>query len=227
VDDSGRSPVASGAAGATPSPASTTPAPASTSSTYDTYANLSYVPNGTSQQTLNLYLPRDRDTGRPVPLIIYIHGGGWSGGDASELQANSGWQTYLSDGFALASINYTLSGTATFPQQIYDVKAAIRYLRAKAGQYHLDGQVGLWGESAGCQLAALAGATCGVLPLEGSEGVTRESSCVQAAVDGMAGDRWPTEELYGLPVLLAGREACPPASTAQWTRGVKYLTLTS
>ena len=65
------------------------------------------------------------------------------------------------------------------------MKAAIRYLRAKAGQYHLDGQVGLWGESAGGQLAALAGATCGVLPLEGSEGVTRESSCVQAVVDGM------------------------------------------
>jgi acetyl esterase/lipase len=183
---------ATAAAGATPTPASTTPpsttpapTPTSTSSTYDTYANLSYVPNGTSQQTLNLYLPRDRHTGRPVPLIIYIHGGGWAGGDASELQANSGWQTYLSDGFALASINYTLSGTAKFPQQIYDVKAAIRYLRAKAGQYHLDGQVGLWGESAGGQLAALAGATCGVLPLEGGEGVTRESSCVQAVIDGM------------------------------------------
>src|SRR5216684_754410 len=175
------SPTPTGTASGFPGP---TASPTITAgSTYTTYSNLSYVADGTTAQTLNLYVPKD--TGRPVPLIVYIHGGGWSGGDASELQANSGWQTYLSDGFAMASINYTLSGTAKFPQQIYDVKAAIRYLRAVAPRYHLDGQIGLWGESAGGQLAALAGATCGVAPLEGSEGVTHESSCVQAVVDGM------------------------------------------
>jgi acetyl esterase/lipase len=175
--------VTAAAAATTPTP-SVTPSPTSTaSSTYDTHSNLSYVPGGTSAQTLNLYVPKD--IRRPVPLIIYIHGGGWSGGDASELQANSGWQTYLNDGFAIASINYTLSGSAKYPQQLYDVKAAIRYLRSVAPRYRLDGQIGLWGESAGGNLAALAGATCGVAPLEGDEGVTRESSCVQAVVDGM------------------------------------------
>ena len=187
--------VSAAVAATTPTPSVTptstpsgfpSPIPSSTptaSSTYNTYSNLSYAPNGTSAQSLNLYVPKD--IRRPVPLIVYIHGGGWSGGDASELQANSGWQTYLNDGFAMASINYTLSGTAKYPQQLYDVKAAIRYLRAVAPRYHLDGQIGVWGESAGGNLAALAGATCGVAPLEGNEGVTRESSCVQAVVDGM------------------------------------------
>jgi acetyl esterase/lipase len=160
-----------------------TSAASSSTGTYSTYSNVAYVPDGNSQQILDLYVPQH--TGRPLPLIIYVHGGGWSGGDKSELQANSGWQTYLSQGFALASIDYTLSGTAKFPQQIYDVKAAIRYLRANAGKYHLNGEIGLWGESAGGQLVALAGATCGDASLEGNEGVTRGSSCVQAVVDGM------------------------------------------
>jgi acetyl esterase/lipase len=137
--------------------------------------------NGNSQQVLDLYVPHTA-RGR-VPVIVYVHGGGWGGGDKSELQGLSGWQTYLSQGFAVASVNYTLSGTAKFPQQIYDVKAAIRFLRANTGRYHLDGDVGLWGGSAGGQLVALAGATCGVASLEGKEGVTRGSSCVQAVVD--------------------------------------------
>jgi acetyl esterase/lipase len=201
-----------------PSP---TASPTSTASnTYTTYSGLSYVPNGTSAQTLNLYVPKGIHG--PVPLIIYIHGGGWSGGDASELQANSGWQTYLNDGFAMASINYTLSGTAKFPQQIYDVKAAIRYLRKVAPRYHLDGQIGVWGESAGGQLAALAGATCGVAPLEGNEGVTRESSCVQAVVDGMGPTDFLQEDTHLLnsSALLHDPASSPESQYLGCTNGL-------
>jgi acetyl esterase/lipase len=69
----------------------------------------------------------------------------------------SGWDTFLSQGFALASLNCTLSDTAKFPQQIFDVKAALRFLRANAHKYRLNGKIGIWGASAGGQLAALAG----------------------------------------------------------------------
>jgi acetyl esterase/lipase len=187
-----------------------TNAASSATGTYSTYSNVAYVANGNSQQILDLYVPKH--TERPMSLIIYVHGGGWGGGDKSELQANSGWQTYLSQGFALASIDYTLSGTAIFPQQIYDVKAAIRYLRASAGKYHLNGEIGLWGESAGGQLVALAGATCGVSSLEGSEGVTRESSCVQAVVDGMG----PTDFLQmDTHLLNSGALHHNPASSPE------------
>ena len=165
---------------------STQPEPTTTSTaTYTLYSNLAYVPGGNSQQVLDLYLPKDTD-GRPTPLIVYVHGGGWFAGDKTELQSNAGWQSYLSDGFAIASIDYTLSTTAIFPQQIYDLNASIRYLRVNAPKYHINGsKIGLWGGSAGGQLVALAGATCGVPSLEGDEGVSnRVSSCVQAVVDG-------------------------------------------
>ena len=169
-----------------PKATSIQPAPTSTSTaTYTLYSNLAYVPGGNSQQILDLYVPKNTH-GRPVPLIVYVHGGGWLAGDKSELQGNAGWESYLSEGFAIASIDYTLSETAIFPQQIYDVNASIRYLRVNAPKYHMNGnEIGLWGESAGGQLVALAGATCGVPSLEGHEGVSdRVSSCVQAVVDG-------------------------------------------
>lgn len=219
-------------------PAATgTPAPGS----YDTYTALPYVPNGTTKQTLNLYVPRG--VKGPIPVIMYVHGGGWSGGSAAELQGLTAWKSFLDKGFALASIDYTSSTTAIFPQQIYDVKAAIRFLRASAPKYRLNGRIGLWGGSAGGQLVALAGATCGVTPLEGKQGSTRESSCVQAVFD-MVG---PTDFIQMDDHLLTpnsmkhnpptsaeskylgctqGLPACP-ASTVQRANPITYLTTSS
>jgi acetyl esterase/lipase len=176
------------ASGAEASPSASPPTPEATSTTaagvnYGTYSDLAYVAGGNSQQVLDLYVPEK--TSRPTPLVVYVHGGGWSGGNKSELTSQKGWDTLLSKGFAVATINYTLSGTAVFPQQIYDVNAAIRYLRSVKGKYRLSGNIGLMGESAGGQLAALAGATCGVSSLQNTEGVTKGSSCVQAVFDGM------------------------------------------
>jgi acetyl esterase/lipase len=225
-------------AGATPAASA---APAAKATGYDTYTNLAYVAGGNSKQTLNLYVPRG--VRGPLPVIMYVHGGGWGGGSAAELQGLTGWQTFLDKGFALASIEYTLTDTAIFPQQIYDVKAAIRYLRASAPKYRLSGKIGIWGGSAGGQLVALAGATCGVTPLEGKQGVTRESSCVQAVLD-MVG---PTDFIQMDDHLLTpnsmkhnpptsaeskylgctqGLPACA-ASTVQRANPITYLTTSS
>src|SRR5690606_30588174 len=102
---------------------------------------------------LDLYVPRHR---RPVPLIIWIHGGGWSEGGKDDPPA----LPLLYARYAVASIEYRLSGRAQFPAQIHDVKAAVRFLRANAGRYRLDpDRFGVWGESAGGHLAALLGLT--------------------------------------------------------------------
>lgn len=70
----------------------------------------------------------------PVPIVVWIHGGGWQSGD----KANRAQSTrLLCRGYAVASINYRLSGTDEFPAQIHDVKAAIRFLRANAAAHGL------------------------------------------------------------------------------------------
>jgi acetyl esterase/lipase len=91
----------------------------------------------------------------------------------------------MSAGYALASINYRLSGKAPFPAQIYDIKAAIRFLRAHAKEYgYRSDKIIIWGSSAGAHLAALVGTTNNDKSLEGDLGEYKnESSAVQAIMD--------------------------------------------
>jgi acetyl esterase/lipase len=140
------------------------------------YANLSET------QKLDLYLP---DGDGPFPLVIMVHGGGFMFGDKADGAGLTGVDQLVEAGYAVASINYRLSGEATYPAQIFDAKAAVRFLRANAAQYKLDPEkFGAWGASAGGSLVALLGTTCGVAELEGGElGNVDQSSCVQAVVD--------------------------------------------
>ena len=150
--------------------------------TYTTFPNLAYANDGNTRHLLDLYVP-DGSTS-PVPLIIWIHGGGWQAGDKS-LGSNSFQLRLARDGYAVASINYRLSGEAIFPAQINDCKAAIRWLRANAAQYNLDPtRIGVWGSSAGGHLAALVGTSNDVTDLEGTVGGNLQySSRVQAVGD--------------------------------------------
>jgi acetyl esterase/lipase len=119
----------------------------------------------------------------PAPAIIYIHGGGWSEGTRS-----AGLYPWLNPllaahGFITISITYRLSGLAPFPAQIHDAKAAVRWLRAHAEEYHIDAErIGVWGDSAGGHLAALLGVTGDVPELEGNNGSAGYSSGVQAVI---------------------------------------------
>ena len=135
-----------------------------------------------SAQKLDLYIPSGAG---PFPIVIIVHGGAFLMGDKAAGDATTGIDQLLSQGFAVASINYRLSGEAKTPAQIQDVKAAVRFLRANATQYNLDPQnFGAWGGSAGGSLVSLLGTSCGVAELEGAElGNTEQSSCVQAVVD--------------------------------------------
>lgn len=143
------------------------------------HRDLAYVPAGHERHTLDLFLPEKGDG--PFPLVVWIHGGGWAAGSKA---ANSALGAGLIErGYAVASLNYRLSGHAIFPAQIEDCKAAIRWLRAHAAQYRLDVQhFGVWGSSAGGHLSALVG-TSGDVP-EFDVGENRElSSRVQAVCD--------------------------------------------
>jgi acetyl esterase/lipase len=146
-----------------------------------TYQDLAYASLSEAQK-LDLFVPEGSG---PFPVVIMVHGGGFMFGDKSDGAGLTGVDQLLDAGYAVASINYRLSGDAKYPAQIYDTKAAVRFLRAKAAEYNINpDKFGAWGASAGGNLVALLGTTCGVAELEGADlGNADQSSCVQAVVD--------------------------------------------
>ena len=143
------------------------------------FADVAYA-NVSATQKLDLYLPAGNG---PFPVVVYIHGGGFRLGDKSGASASK-VQALLKAGYAVAPINYRLSGEALFPAAVQDSFAAVRYLRANAAKYHLNpAKFAAMGESAGGNLAALlgtAGDTSTFLdPKLGNAGV---SGAVQAVV---------------------------------------------
>lgn len=127
--------------------------------------------------TVDLYLPA---TPQPHPVILYVHGGGWSSGS----KANPPTSRLVAVGYAVASIDYRLTNEAPFPAQIFDCKASVRWLRANSRKYGLDAdRIAAWGGSAGGHLVALLGTSGGVAELEGDEGNPGYSSRLAAVID--------------------------------------------
>ena len=127
---------------------------------------------------LDLRIP---DTGGPHPVIVYFHSGAWITGDRTGGPAIR----QASRGYAVASIEYRLAPRYTFPAQIHDGKAAIRWLRANAQRFNLDpGRIALYGTSAGAHLAAIIATSSDRPELEGAHlGNPQFSSRVKAVVD--------------------------------------------
>jgi len=134
------------------------------------------------KQKLDIYLPEEGDG--PFPVIVAIHGGAWALGNKRDMQLVPMLEG-LKRSFAVVSVGYRLSDEALFPSQIYDCKAAIRYIRARGAEYSIDGdRIGVWGPSAGGHLASLVGTSAGVKELEDlSIGNPDVPSSVLAVVD--------------------------------------------
>jgi acetyl esterase/lipase len=142
--------------------------------------NLAYVTNGSASQTLDLYASKKA---KGVPLIVWIHGGAFLFGSKEGFPAEPIPVDFLLEGYAVASINYRLSPEAIFPAQLEDCKAAIRWLRAHADEFGIDSnRIGVWGASAGGNLAALVGTTGELRDFEVGENLGF-SSRVQAVCD--------------------------------------------
>jgi acetyl esterase/lipase len=134
---------------------------------------------------LDLVLPPD--TGASVPVVVFLHGGGWrlssrhSAGPAYRGADPTPFEQVALAGVAVASVDYRLSGEAVWPAQLHDAKAAVRWLRWRAAELGIDAvRIAAWGESAGGHLADLLGLTGDDAALEGEIGVTGPSSRVAA-----------------------------------------------
>lgn len=148
------------------------------SSDFRKITDIRYGQVGDHELLLDLYLPNG--VAQP-PLLVYVHGGAWSGGTKNAMPLTG----LVDSGFAVASVDYRLSPVARFPAQVHDIKASIRFLRAKEATYGYDSSaITITGSSAGGHLAALVGVTNGSKKLEGSIGNhLDQSSDVQAIVD--------------------------------------------
>jgi len=111
-----------------------------------------------NSQTMDIYIP-SVSVMHPLPLVIFVHGGGLTSGDKSDISPIF-LNAFASAGYAVASVNYRLAPLYKFPAQIEDFKCAIRYLRTNAPIYGIDGsEIFAFGTSYGGELVALAALT--------------------------------------------------------------------
>ena len=135
--------------------------------------------------------PKDAST--PLAAVIYIHGGGWKGGDYRQTPILKIAQA----GYFAASIEYRLDNVAKWPAQIQDSKLGVRWLRANATQYHVDpNRIGAWGDSAGGHLVTCLGTMADVKEYEDDGGYPGVSSAVQAVVDFYGPTDFDTPGIY-------------------------------
>lgn len=132
--------------------------------------DIRYADSDNPRQRLDLLLPKEPAEEGPLPLIVFIHGGGWRGGNRREGLRYLAHM--MADGhYAGATIGYRFSSEAVWPAQIHDCKAAIRWLRANAKEHNLDpDRIAVIGPSAGGHLAAMLGTTGDVERLNGKLG---------------------------------------------------------
>ena len=174
------------------------------------------------------YRPRLLDVHVPpgqaaAPAVVWIHGGGWMDGDRRypppTVPADLLFGSILAAGLAVVRIDYRHSLESPFPAQLHDVKAAIRYLRHFAGILGIDAaRIGVWGESAGGHLAALAALTTPDTDggrLDGAEGVVTGDTAVLAAVDwyGVSDITAAAGAFADLPAFAGPETADIPAAT--------------
>lgn len=166
---------------------------------------------------LDLMLPSPRPP-TPAPAVIYVHHGGWRSGDRSYGMYPWHGPVLTAHGFVVGSISHRFSSKATFPAQLYDAKAAVRWFRANAASYGIDpNRIGAWGDSSGGQLAGLLATTGHRADLEGDCGSPGWSSAIQSVVTRCAPTNFTTfpRENPGSAEVLDALFGGPPSETAE------------
>jgi acetyl esterase/lipase len=146
-------------------------------------ADVDYLGSG-REEKLDLYLPAQRHLNERSPAVVLIHGGGWTSGDKRDTRQVTIGMTLAEAGYVCASINYVLAEPACWPQNLWDCKNAVRFLRKNAAKYGIDPEkIGVMGGSAGGHLALMVGYTPGVAELEPPQPYSGISNRVSAVVD--------------------------------------------
>lgn len=142
--------------------------------------NIAYRRIGERELLLDVFYPKDKTRKRPAVLLIF--GGGWKSGDKTHNDAMAA--ELANNNYVAISAEYRLSPEAIYPAAVFDLKAAIRWIRANEKKYGIDAShIAVMGTSAGGQLAALIGTTNEKAQFEDTIGNKKYSSAVQAVID--------------------------------------------
>ena len=134
-------------------------------------------------EKLDLYLPAPLAPDKRTPAIVWIHGGGWTGGEKGEARGTEVCTTLANAGYIAVSINYRL-GDSAWPQDLLDCKNAVRFLRAHAAEYRLDPErIAVAGGSAGGHLSLMVGFTTGKKEFEPDAPYPGVSSAVRCIIN--------------------------------------------
>ena len=150
---------------------------------------------------LDIYLPENANM---PPLIIRVHGGGWRFGSKD----GGVPMEFVENGYALASLDFRPATQAPFPAMVFDIKAAVRFLRANATDYGYDAsRIVIMGDSSGAHLAQVVGVSNGQPELEGTVGQSLDtSSNVQAIISYFGASDLTTILSQSTPFGLGVRE---------------------
>ncbi len=183
---------------------------ASAEPTVRRFADIPYR-EGNDAWKLDVFMPPG-SFDRPRPAIVFVHGGGWRGGDKGAGQWQAYPERFAHQGYVTVSVNYRLTDQAPFPACVEDVKCAVRWLRAHARHYGIDaGRIGAYGNSAGAHLVSMLGLVGPAAGLEGDGPYAEQSSLVQAVCASATPTdflNWhsPIQGHRALEPLLAGPE---------------------
>ena len=145
------------------------------------FKNIIYKKLSTENLALDVYAPALKPK-NPVGAVLMVHGGGWRSGHRSH--NNTLARRLAAKGFVAIPVSYSLSTHALYPQAVYDLKTAVRWMRANADKFDIDtSKIAILGFSAGGQLAALIGTTSGNKILDKPDEFNGVSSHVQAVID--------------------------------------------
>lgn len=146
-------------------------------------------------ETLDLYMPAPTAARARAGAIVWIHGGGWTGGQKWGHRERNVCLAFVAAGYVCVSIDYKL-GNGAWPQNLLDCKNAVRFLRTRADEFRIDpNRIAVAGGSAGGHLALMVGLTAGQPELEPREPYANVSSEVRCVID-----------LYGPTNLLTRKE---------------------
>jgi acetyl esterase/lipase len=147
----------------------------------EAYENTVYVSYGDRDLHLDLYRPKGR-TDVVLPAVLFVHGGGWRSGDRTMERPMV--QRVAEAGYVTATVEYRLTPEAIYPSAVYDLKEAVRWMRAHASRFRIDTMhIAIGGCSAGAQLASLIGTTNRIARFEGVAGSYGHSSDIQAIIN--------------------------------------------